>query len=353
MTLERKARWVKDGHKTPEPEHSTFAGVFSRKSVRIAFTYAALNDLSICAADIQNAYLQAPTSEKHYIVCGPEFGIENVGRLAIIVRALYGGKSAGSDYWRHVRTAMNELGFESCKADPDAWSRLSRKVDGSKYYQYVLLYTNDILAVMEEPERFLRDEFGKCFALKEKSIGSPTQYLGNNVKMVTLENSRKCWSFASSQYVQNAVKNIENYRNKNGLGQLPRVKSPWPRNYLPESDVSPELSPIMSSYFQSLIGILRWIVELGRADFVMETFSLAPMMALPREGHLNAAFHMFAFLKLKHNAVMVFDSSEPEINESEFKRDDWSATPYGKYNEDIPSNAPEPLGTEFVMKSLR
>ena len=121
MTLERKARWVKDGHKTPEPEWSTYAGVVSRESVRIAFTYAALNSLPICAADIQNAYLQAPASEKHYIVCGPEFGIENQGRLAVIVRALYGGKSAGADYWRHVRSAMNELGFESCKADPDIY----------------------------------------------------------------------------------------------------------------------------------------------------------------------------------------------------------------------------------------
>jgi len=97
--------------------------------VRITFTYAALNDLSICAADIQNAYLQAPTSEKHYIICGPEFGIENVGRLAIIVRALYGEKSA-ADYWRHVRTAMNELGFESCKADPDVWLRSSGRLMG-------------------------------------------------------------------------------------------------------------------------------------------------------------------------------------------------------------------------------
>jgi len=148
-------------------------------------------------------------------------------------------------------------GFESYKADPDVWLRSAEKDDGTRYYQYVLLYTDDILAVMKEPERFLRDEFGKCFALKAKSIGSPTQYLGNKVKMVTLEKGRKYWSFDSSQYVQNAVKNVESYRNKNGLGQLPRIKSPWPRNYLPESDVSPELSPIMSSYFQSLIGILR------------------------------------------------------------------------------------------------
>ena len=38
----------------------------------------------------------------------------------------------------------------------------------------------------------------------------------------------------------------------------------------------------------------------------METSALASMMALPREGHLDAVFHMFAFLKRKHNGVMSF-----------------------------------------------
>jgi len=84
----------------------------------------------------------------------------------------------------------------------------------------------------------------------------------------------------------------------------------------------------------------------------METSALASMMALPREGHLNAAFRMFAFLKLKHNAVMVFDPSEPKINESEFKKEDWSARPHGKCMEDIPHNSPEPLGTEYVMRAF-
>ena len=67
MTLEREARWVKDGHRTPDPDHCTYAGVVSRESVHIAFTAAALNALPICACDIQNAYLQAPSLEKHYI----------------------------------------------------------------------------------------------------------------------------------------------------------------------------------------------------------------------------------------------------------------------------------------------
>ena len=133
MTLERKVRWVKDGHRTPEPTWSTHAGVVSRKSVRIALTCAALNDLNAFGADIQNACLQAPSSEKHHIICGEEFGLENVGKRAIIVRALRGGKSAGADYWRHVRQAMESLDFESCKADPDVWFRTSAKADGITY----------------------------------------------------------------------------------------------------------------------------------------------------------------------------------------------------------------------------
>eukprot|EP00957_Ditylum_brightwellii_P119055 9080794-Ditylum_brightwellii.AAC.1 len=43
----RKARWVRDGLKTPYPDGSTYAGVVSRESVRIALTYAALNGLGV------------------------------------------------------------------------------------------------------------------------------------------------------------------------------------------------------------------------------------------------------------------------------------------------------------------
>ena len=69
----------------------------SRESIRIALTYDSLNVLAIFGANIQHTYLQAPNSEKHFIICGPEFGLENVGKVAVIVQVLYGGKSARSD----------------------------------------------------------------------------------------------------------------------------------------------------------------------------------------------------------------------------------------------------------------
>ena len=48
---------------------------------------------------------------------------------------------------------------------------------------------------------------------------------------------------------------------------------------------------------------------------------------------------MFAFLSSKHNGVMVFDPSEPDLDLPKFPREEWSATPYGRCHEDIPSNS--------------
>jgi hypothetical protein len=35
---------------------------------------------------------------KDCIVCGPEFGLENAGKIGLIHRALYEGKAAGRDF---------------------------------------------------------------------------------------------------------------------------------------------------------------------------------------------------------------------------------------------------------------
>ena len=71
MDFTCKARWVEDGHKTPDSTTPSFAGVVSRESIRVTLTYAALLGLPVIGADIWNANLQAPSSGKHYINCGP------------------------------------------------------------------------------------------------------------------------------------------------------------------------------------------------------------------------------------------------------------------------------------------
>ena len=57
--------------------------------------------------------------------------------------------------------------------------------------------------------------------------------------------------------------------------------------YWLELDVSPELSTELASHYQSLTGVLRWIVELSRGDIYLEVLLLSSQLALPREGHFE------------------------------------------------------------------
>ncbi len=123
-------------------------------------------DLPVIGAEIWNAYLQAPSSEKHYIICGPEFGIENKGCVGIIWRALYGGKVAGRDFWHHLCDCMGHLGFSSSRGNPDVWMRLLKRTStGEAYYKYILLYVDDVLVISERAEKVLRTEIGQHFVL--------------------------------------------------------------------------------------------------------------------------------------------------------------------------------------------
>ena len=106
MDFTRRAHLVTDGHKVPDPAVSTYSGVVSRESLRIAFICTALNKLDIMAADIGNAYIQDLTSCKYYTKLGPEFRPDYEGCIAYIVRAAYGLIEAGADFRNHLRECM-------------------------------------------------------------------------------------------------------------------------------------------------------------------------------------------------------------------------------------------------------
>ena len=81
------------------------------------------------------------------------------------------------------------------------------------------------------------------------------------------------------------------------------------------------------AYYQSLlIGILRWMVNLGRIDISYEVLMMSLHMAMLRVGHLEQLFHIFVYLKRYHNNELVFDPSDRPIDVGSFKVHDWSAS---------------------------
>ena len=95
---------------------------------------------------------------------------------------------------------------------------------------------------------------------------------------------------------------------------------PMSNDYRSEIDISLELDATDAAYYQSLIGILRYMVELGRVDITTKVSMLASCLALPREGHLKQVFRMLAYLEKQHNSEIVFDHTVPAIDYSDFLR---------------------------------
>ena len=153
---------------------------------------------------------------------------------------------------------------------------------------------------------------------------------------MTLENGVKCWSFSSAQYVTAAENNVERHLKTAGHTLPRKAPAPFETDYCPEIDISTELSSGDANYFQSLIIILQWIVELGRIDIAVEFSMMSLMMVMPRKDHLLQLYHIFAYLKQRYNREMVFNPTLPGFDESSLLWQDLRYTPYSKAKEKFP-----------------
>ena len=345
----RKARFVAGGHKAEAPKSITYSSVVSRDSVRIAFLLAALNEVDILAADIGNAYLNADCREKVHTTLGIEFGQNMVGKTAVICKALYGLKSSGVAWRAHLAATLHDLQYRSSLADPDVWLRPNVKTNGDLYYEYVVVYVDDILVVAEYPKRTM-DCLAKLYRLKEGSVGKPSTYLGAQIMEHRFPDEPQfiSWAMSSAKYVKEAVRLVEQELVKMNKRLPNKVPTPLSSGYRPELDVSLLLKDEEANYYQQLIGVLRWAVELGRIDIAFPIAIMSKYLVQPREGHLNELFHLFGYLKSHDRSRIVLDASRPKIDESRFVKQDWTEF-YRDAEEPIPPNAPEPRGNAVIM----
>jgi hypothetical protein len=244
---------------------------------------------------------------------------------------------------------LHDLGYKSSLADPDVWFRPATKTIGETYYEYVFVYVDDLLVISEDPSKTM-NTLAQFYRLKEGSVGRPTQYLGAQIKEYRFPHDplQTSWSMSADKYLKEALQNVENELLKMGK-QLPtRANTPLSSNYRPELDVSLILPDHLTNYYQQILGILRWLVELGRIDIHLPVALLAQYLAQPRYGHLEQAFHVFAYLKRHSRSRIVLDPTRPQVDETQFTQEDWKEF-YPDAEESKPINAPEPRGNPVLM----
>ena len=100
-----------NGNLSPEiPREDCFASVVSTKAVCLGFILAQVQNLKCVTGNVSSAFLTAFTSEKIYVVAGPEFG-EYEGQIMIMEKAVYGTKTAALCFHEALSIRLRRQGF--------------------------------------------------------------------------------------------------------------------------------------------------------------------------------------------------------------------------------------------------
>ena len=206
--------------------------------------------------------------------------------VMLVVRALYGLKSSGAAFRALLAEALYDLNYKPSPADPDVWLRPAVKPDGFEYYEYVLCYVDDVLCISHDPMRTMKG-VQSSFKLKDDKIEEPEDYQGAGLSKMITADGTECWSMSSEKYCRAAVVNVENKLSHEGKRLPSKCGTPLMSVYRPELDESPELKADGVQYYQELIGVLRWAVEIGRVDILYEVSTMLTHLAMPRIGRLE------------------------------------------------------------------
>ena len=153
----------------------------------------------------------------------------------------------------------------------------------SRNYSYVLIYVDDKLVIHHDALTIFK-RLGKYFTLKPESVGYPEMYFCAKLREAELGNNVYVWSLSSSKYVREAVRNCEAHLSSHFGGRyscLKHAENPFRMDCDPNLDTTPLLIPEAASYYQSIIGVIRRVIELDRTDIATEISLLSSYLALP------------------------------------------------------------------------
>ena len=248
-----KARLVADGNLTQAPLESVYSGVVSLRGIRLVTFLSELNGLSLWATDIGNAYLEAKTREKVFIIAGPEFG-DLQGHVLVIFKALYGLRTSGKMWHELFSDVMRSMGFTPSRAEPDIWMRAR-----GDHYEYIAVYVDDRAIASRDPEDIVKLLVDK-HKFKLKGTGPISYHLG----MEFFRDKHGVLCISAKRYVE---KMLDTYKRQ--FGKMPPTNncmSPLADGDHPELDDSEYLTGDGINIFQSLIGALQWAISMGRME---------------------------------------------------------------------------------------
>jgi len=166
----------------------------------------------------------------------------------------------------------------------------------------MFVHTKTIFAYLSLEPKLIMKQITSAFTFK--SEGPPEYYQGNDFK----KDRKGRWCIGSRTYIKEGIRRIENM-----FGTLTKHDIPMVAGDHPELDESKHLDDDEHTKYQILIGMLNWIVTIGRIDIAFAVSSLSRFIACPRQGYMDRALYVFGYLKECSNRRIRIDSRDPIV----------------------------------------
>ena len=237
-----KARLVPDGSITPEPVENIYSGVASLRHLMFVIFLGELNNLELWGADIGNAYLDAYTHEKHFIIAGPEFE-ELEAFILIFNKTLYSLISSGKTWVQKFHDIIKDMGFMPSKVDPCTWMRENQIL---KCYEYVATYVDDLCIAAHNPGKIIQ-ALKKAYMLKVEGDG----LLSHHLSADNTWDKDKTIVCQPRKYIDRLV---DSYHSMFKQDPLKKMRTPQDKNYHPELDDTELLTGESIQHYLTMIG---------------------------------------------------------------------------------------------------
>ena len=219
------------------------------------------------------------------------------------------------------------MNFFPSKAEPDIWMRKCKD-----HYEYIAACVDDLLIASKNPQGIVDILLNK-YNFKLKGTGSVQFHLGCDF----FRDDDGVLCYAPKKYLEKLMDNYKRF-----FGQNPKqATSPLVKGDHPELDTSELLGIDDIKIYQSLIGALQWIIQIGRFDICTAVMTLSRFRAAPRQGHLERVKRIHGYLsKMKFAAIRIRTQVPDYSDIPDQKGDDVGVTWMDSHLEHV-----EPLGT--------
>ena len=297
--IRRKARFVAKGYEQiyGRDFFETHSPVAKMKSIKLILSLVAHLDLELYQIDFDTAFLNADVEEDIYMEQPEGFHTGSTDMVCKLIKSIYGLKQASRNWNLEIDSFMKTIGYTPLISDSCVYLKQTQ----SDRFILLSLYVDDTIVACDTKDKSVWESDKKAIAAQYaiKDLGECEWIL--NMK-VTRDRTNRTMTLSQEAYIERIIRefNMENVKPASTPASVSDL-------YLPIDGTDPQLlDKKQSIQYQSIVGALLYAANITRIDIAFIVGQLCRYSSKPCIHHMQAATHVFRYLKRTTAACLIF-----------------------------------------------